>query len=143
MVEMAARKRNHYLVLRQEGKMTKVRGIRGATTIEKDTAEELVEATTELLVQMQASNGLVPDDVASVLFTVTPDIRSAFPATAARNLGWNMVPLLCFQEIEVSGSVARCIRILILWNTECEQEEIKHIYLKNAVNLRRDLQNKQ
>lgn len=119
--------------------MTKVRGIRGATNIEADTSAALIEATTELLLRMQAVNEVEVDDIASILFTVTPDIRSAFPAEAARLMGWTKVPLLCFQEIEVSGSMACCVRVLIFWNTDREQSQIKHVYMRDTVSLRRDL----
>ncbi len=124
---------------RQEGSMSRVRGIRGATNIPVDTAEELIEATTELLLRMQQLNSFEVDEIASILFTVTPDIRSAFPAEAARLMGWTMVPLLCFQEIEISGSMEHCIRVLLHWNTDKSQQEIKHVYLRDAVQLRRDL----
>ena len=76
-----------------------VRGIRGAITIDEDNKSQVLDATQELLTAMQAANGFLPEDIASVLFTVTPDVRSAFPAEAARLMGWEQVPLLCFQEI--------------------------------------------
>ncbi|NLX89964.1 MAG: chorismate mutase [Syntrophomonadaceae bacterium] len=116
-----------------------VRGIRGAITIDEDNKSQVLDATQELLTAMQAANGFLPEDIASVLFTVTPDVRSAFPAEAARLMGWEQVPLLCFQEIEVPGALPRCIRVLIHINTDKPQESIKHIYLGQARSLRPDL----
>lgn len=116
-----------------------VRGIRGAITIEEDTATEILEATQELLEKIRQENNLETEDIASILFTVTKDITAVFPAVAARSLGWNKVPLLCFQEIEVPDSLPRCIRVLIHFNTDKKQDEIKHIYLREARQLRRDL----
>ncbi|MEN6351788.1 MAG: chorismate mutase [Syntrophomonas sp.] len=116
-----------------------VRGIRGATTIKQDVPEEVLQATRELLQVMQVENGFSVDEVASALFTVTSDVRSVFPAAAARSMGWGRVPLMCFQEIEVPGSLTHCIRVLLHVNTNKSQEEIKHIYLKEAQSLRQDL----
>ncbi|MBC7076022.1 MAG: chorismate mutase [Syntrophomonadaceae bacterium] len=116
-----------------------VRGIRGATTVEDDRSEEVLQATRELLELMQKENGFSVEDIASILFTVTADIRSAFPAQAARSMGWDKVPLLCFQEIEVPGALPRCIRVLVHINTNKGQDDIKHVYLKEAKKLRRDL----
>lgn len=116
-----------------------VRGIRGAITINQDSGEEILDATKELLEQIQNENDFSPEDVASILFTVTNDITSIFPAEAARNLGWHKVPLLCFQEIEVPGALPRCIRVLVHVNTNKGQDEIKHIYLRDAKMLRQDL----
>lgn len=116
-----------------------VRGIRGAITIKEDTAAEVLESTRELLTVMQENNEFKVEDIASVLFTVTSDIRAAFPAQAARAIGWDKVPLLCFQEIEVPGALPRCIRVLVHVNTCKSQEEIKHVYLKGAQQLRQDL----
>lgn len=117
-----------------------VRGIRGATTIKQDKAEEVLSATRELLQEMVKGNpALMPADIASVIFTVTGDIRSAFPAKAARQLGWTQVPMVCMQEIPVPGSLPKCIRILLHWNTEKSQSNIKHIYLHQAIQLRPDI----
>jgi chorismate mutase len=116
-----------------------LRGIRGATTVNEDRPEEILRATRELLQQMQKENAFTVEEVASALFTVTADIRSAFPAAAARAIDWDKVPLLCFQEIEVPDSLPRCIRVLLHVNTVKSQQEIKHIYLKAARSLRRDL----
>ena len=117
-----------------------VRGIRGATTICEDTAEAILVATRELLLAMlEANPSLRPNDIASVFFTVTDDIRAVYPAQAARELGWEEVPLMCAQEIPVQGSVRSCIRVLINWNTGLMQSHIHHIYLREAVRLRPDL----
>ncbi|NQU31575.1 MAG: chorismate mutase [Anaerolineae bacterium] len=117
-----------------------LRGIRGATTISQDSESEVLEATTEILEEIMAANPtLQPEDVASAFFTVTTDIRSAFPARAAEKNGWRNVPRICAQEIPVEGSTPLCIRVLLLWNTELNQNEIKHVYIKGAKNLRPDL----
>jgi chorismate mutase len=118
---------------------TAVRGIRGATTVEVDSAEAILEATGELVKELVAANGLAPEDVASALFTVTPDLRAEFPAAAARRMGWTMVPLLNFTEIGVPGRLERCIRILVHVNTTRTQNEMVHVYLREAVSLRPDL----
>lgn len=116
-----------------------VRGIRGATTITEDNSAEVVAATRELLEKIQQDNDFHHEDIVSILFTVTADIRSVFPAQAAREMGWGLVPLLCFQEIEVQGSVPFCIRVLVTINTDKKQDQIKHVYLKEATRLRQDL----
>ena len=116
------------------------RGIRGATTITTDTKEEVLSATRELLDAILAVNpALRPDDIASALFTTTEDIASAYPALAARQMGWELVPMMCAREIPVPGSLLMCIRVLIHWNTDKEQNAIQHVYLRNAVKLRPDL----
>jgi chorismate mutase len=116
-----------------------VRGIRGATTVERDDAAIILAATEELVREIVASNDLKPEDVASALFTVTPDLRAEFPAAAARRMGWTMVPLLNFTEIGVPGRLERCIRVLVHVNTERSQQEMVHVYLREAVSLRPDL----
>ncbi len=116
-----------------------VRGIRGATTVSEDTAAAILEATEELVREIVASNAFEAEDVASALFTVTPDLRAEFPAAAARRMGWTMVPLLNFTEIGVPGRLERCIRVLIHVNTERTQREMVHVYLREAVSLRPDL----
>jgi chorismate mutase len=117
------------------------RGIRGAIQIPEDTSEAILEATRELLLSIiQANSGLYPDDLASIFFTVTPDLNATHPALAARQLGWVDVPLLCAQEIPVPGSLPRVVRVLVHWNTERSQRDIRHIYLGNAAVLRPDLQ---
>ena len=117
-----------------------MRGVRGATTVNEDQAEQLLSATQELLETILAANaGMQTDEIASVLFTVTNDISSAFPALAARNMGWGSVPMVCAREIPVPGSLPRCIRVMLHWNTDLPQREIRHIYLREAVKLRPDL----
>lgn len=115
------------------------RGIRGATTTEENTADSILDATQELLTSMVEDNGLDSSELASALFTVTPDLSAAFPARAARELGWQNVPLLDAQEIPVSGSLPLCIRVLLHWNTDKAQDEIRHVYLRGAAGLRPDL----
>ena len=117
-----------------------IRGIRGAITVEEDRAESILAATGKLLTAMlEANPSLRSKDVASVIFTLSPDLCSAYPARAARQLGWVNVPLLCAQEIAVPGGLPRCIRVLIHWNTDLAQSQIKHVYLKEALILRPDL----
>lgn len=114
-------------------------GIRGATTADENTGEAILAATAELLRFVVDANGLRQEDVGCVIFTVTPDLNAAFPARAAREMGWSAVPLMCAQEIPVAGDIQRCIRILLQWNTEKDQSEITHVYLKGAKALRPDL----
>jgi chorismate mutase len=116
-----------------------VRGVRGATTVGEDTPEAILDATEELVREIVAANGIRSEDVASALFTVTPDLRAEFPAAAARRMGWTMVPLLNFTEIGVPGRLQRCIRVLLHVNTERAQNEMIHVYLRDAVSLRPDL----
>jgi chorismate mutase len=115
------------------------RGIRGATTVEANSAGAILAATRALLTRIVEANEVDPADVASVLFTVTPDLTAVFPAQAARELGWHHVALLDAQEIPVPGSFPRCVRVLVHWNTDVPQEEIRHIYLGGAASLRPDL----
>jgi chorismate mutase len=118
--------------------MTLCRGVRGATTIEADERELVLKATRELLALMIRLNGIRTEDVASAVFTTTPDIVSVFPATAARQLGWLDVPLMCAHEMSVPGSLGMCIRILLHWNTDKGQRDIQHVYLREARTLRPD-----
>ena len=115
------------------------RGIRGATTVDNDTVADIVRESKELLQMMIDANGIKPEDVACAIFTTTSDLNAAFPATAARQLGWTDLPLLCYKEIDVPGSLQRCLRILILYNTEKSADEIVHVYAKGASELRSDL----
>ena len=114
------------------------RGIRGATTVEKNTAVAILAATSELLAIIVEANDLRVENVASAIFTTTPDLTAAFPARAAREMGWRNVALLDAQEIPVPGSLERCIRVLIHWNTEKSAAEIRHVYLRGAQTLRPD-----
>jgi chorismate mutase len=119
--------------------MTACRGVRGATTVVEDDRDEILLATRQLLALMIRQNGIETADLASAQFTVTSDLAAEFPALAARQLGWAEVPLLCGYEITVEKSLPRCIRVLLLWNTEKSQSEIQHFYLHEAVKLRPDL----
>jgi chorismate mutase len=112
------------------------RGIRGATTVPENNRIAILEATHELLVKMIESNHIKPEDVASAIFTTTPDLNAEFPAVAARELGWIDTALLCGHEINVPGSLPRCIRVLIHWNTTRHANEIVHVYLRDAQSLR-------
>jgi chorismate mutase len=117
-----------------------IRGIRGATTVSVDQPDLILQATRELLEAILDENpGMRPEDVASAIFTVTDDLASTFPAQAARQMGWELVPMLCAREIPVPDSLPRVIRVLVHWNTELPQSEIKHVYLREAVKLRPDL----
>jgi len=117
-----------------------VRGIRGANVAKADTPEAIYSATEELLLEVLKTNpNLKPDDLASVFFTVTGDLSAAYPAKAARDLGWAEVPLMCAREIPVPGGLPRCIRVLLHWNTDTPQTDIRHIYLGAASILRPDL----
>ena len=115
-----------------------VRGIRGAITVRKDEPAEIYAATRELLQEVIRKNELSTDNIISIIFTVTADIRSAFPATAARAMGLNLVPLICTQEIPVPGSLPLCIRLLMHVNTTKTQGEIAHRFLRAATKLRPD-----
>lgn len=116
-----------------------MRAIRGATTVNSDTPELIRGATRELLETIVARNEFTSDDVISAIFTVTDDLRSEFPAHAARELGWLDVPLLCTMEIPVPGSLARCIRVLLHIESAKARSDIRHVYLHDARALRPDL----
>ncbi len=118
------------------------RGIRGATTVKTNSAAAVLAATRELLAHIVKLNDVDIEDMASVFFTVTPDLTATFPAQAARELGWRHVALLDAQEIPVAGSLPRCIRVLIHWNTQKPQADIRHVYLRDAASLRPDLKEK-
>jgi chorismate mutase len=117
------------------------RGIRGAITAEENTVAAIKAATRELLEHIVAANALDMADVASVIFTATPDLDAVYPAVVAREMGWVNVPLLCMQEMVVQGSLPRCIRVLLHWNTDRAQADIHHIYLGGARVLRPDITN--
>ena len=114
------------------------RGIRGATTADSNTREDILHATRELLALMIRLNGIRPDDVASAIFSTSTDLNAEFPALAARQLGWFDVALMCNYELDVPGSLRHCIRILLHWNTDLSASEIVHVYVKDARNLRPD-----
>lgn len=115
------------------------RGVRGATTVEENTAEAILTGTLQLLALMIRKNDIHQEDVASAIFTVTDDLDAEFPALAARQLGWLNVALLCGYELRVPGSLRHCVRVLLHWNTERSADEIVHVYIKGAANLRPDL----
>jgi chorismate mutase len=121
-----------------------VRGIRGATTAEANTADAIVEATQELLHELVKLNELDPDEVAFCYLTTTPDLNAEFPALGARRLGWVDVPLLCGHDMNVPmpnpRAVARCIRILLLYNTDRPQATMRHAYLRGAKAIKADLE---
>ena len=114
------------------------RGVRGAICAGDNTSEAIVAATRELLAAMITANNIDPADIASIFFTVSPDLDAAYPAAAARELGLAEVAMLCAQEIPVPQSPARCIRVLAHWNTTHPQDAIEHVYLGDAVALRPD-----
>jgi chorismate mutase len=117
-----------------------IRGIRGATTVTADEPGLILQATRELLEAILYENGgMTPEEVGSVIFTMTDDLVATFPAQAAREMGWGLVPMLCAREIPVPNSLPRVIRVLVHWNTEIPQSEITHVYLREAVKLRPDL----
>jgi chorismate mutase len=117
-----------------------VRAFRGATQLAEDTATQMASAVTELLREIMNQNGLEEGDLISVLFTATQDLVSDFPATGARSMGFGDVPLMCAAEIAVVGSLPRCVRVMLHARTTRERGDVKHIYLRGASVLRKDLQ---
>lgn len=116
------------------------RGIRGAITVEKDSFDDIKNATIELLTEILEKNNISTQDISHVIFTLTKDLKSAFPAKFAREyMHFENVPMMCFNELDIEGSLKKCLRVLIVVNTEKKQEEITHIYQKGAKNLRPDL----
>src|SRR6476620_5088553 len=117
-----------------------LRGIRGATTVEQNTADEIMAATSELLQAIVDLNDFRPEDIGSVFITVTEDITATFPARAIRTLvGWELVPLMCSLEVPVENALPKCIRFMVQVNTTKTQAEINHVYLKEAKALRPDI----
>lgn len=116
-----------------------VRAVRGAIGVERDAADAVLDATRRLLEAMFERNAIASDDVVSVFFTATPDLRSVFPAEAARRMGLGSVPLMCAQEIAVTGAMARVVRVLLHFHTERSQREVVPVYLDGAETLRDDL----
>lgn len=116
-----------------------VRAIRGATTVENNTAEEILNETKLLLLKLIEENNLVNDDLISAIFTVTRDLDVEFPAVAARQIGWKHIALMCTNEMEVQGSLKKCIRVLVNFNTNKKNEDLKYVYLNKARKLRPDL----
>lgn len=115
------------------------RGVRGAITVEENSKAQILLATRQMLALMMRQNNIQATDLGSAIFTVTKDLDAEFPALAARQLGWIDVPLMCGYEISVHGSLPRCIRVLLHWNTELAQDQIRHVYLREAASLRPDL----
>jgi chorismate mutase len=117
-----------------------IRGVRGAITVNENDEQQIISATERLLKEAVVANNIAADDVASIFISATDDVDAAFPARALRNLaGWTYVPVMCMQELSVPGSLQMCIRVMIHFNTEKTQEEVKHIYLEGASGLRPDL----
>lgn len=123
-----------------ESKM-KQRGIRGAITVEENSVQSVTDATIELISEIIKQNNFKSEDISNVFFTLTDDIDCVYPAKIAREkfLDWKYVPMVCFNEMKIQNSLKKCLRILITINTELAQNEIKHVYLKGASNLRVDL----
>ncbi len=117
----------------------KVRGIRGAISVESNDKNEIFNSTKKLLKKIVSSNSLEVENICSIIFTVTEDLNAAFPAAAAREIGWKYVPMICLTELAVPGSSVGILRILMHVNTDKKMEDIKHVYLEKAVKLRPDL----
>lgn len=116
-----------------------VRGVRGATTVTRNQKEEILDVTKELLAAMLEVNEISTEEIASAWITTTPDLYAEFPAVAARQMGWTQVPLMQSHEMSVPGMLPLCIRVLLHWNTEKTQSDIRHVYLREAARLRPDL----
>jgi chorismate mutase len=117
-----------------------VRGIRGATTVRNDEEGEILQATSDMLLQIIEDNQVVPEDICSVFVTTTGDLKATFPARAIRQMpGWELVPLMCSLEIPVQPSLPKCIRLMVHVNTEKSQRDLRHVYLNEARILRPDL----
>jgi len=117
----------------------RVRAVRGATTVDVDERDHLLERTRELIDAVLSRNGLTSDDLISILFTMTPDLHAAFPAEAARLGGITDVPLMCAQELAIQPSIPRCIRLMAHIHTAKSPTELRHVYLHDARQLRTDL----
>ena len=122
----------------QNQKAVMCRGVRGAITVEANTREAILEGTRELLRTLVTLNGIHESDLASAIFTTTPDLNAEYPAVAARQIGWHEAALMCAHEMSVPHGLPKCIRILLMWNTTRQPNEIRHAYLKGAQNLRPD-----
>ncbi len=128
-------------LIRREVKLSRmsIRALRGATTIDFDTAEEVYKQTRELVTLMMERNNVAKEDLISIIFTATADIHSAFPAVAAREIGLGDVPLMCARELEIINSTPLCIRVMIHLETSRQRGEMRHVYLRGAKGLRDDL----
>ena len=131
------RKRSRRTSLRRRG-WPVCRGVRGATTVEGTNRELILTATAELLERMVQANGIEPEDVASAIFTTSPDLTAEYPALAARLMGWRDTALLCGHEMAVPSGLERCVRILLHWNTTVPASDVEHVYIHGAANLRPD-----
>ena len=116
-----------------------VRAVRGATQLDEDTREHMLDRVAELVTDVMTANGLDVDDFISIIFTATSDLVSEFPAYAARQLGFSDVPLVCARELEIDGSMPRVVRLMAHVETDLPRSDITHVYLHGAANLRRDL----
>lgn len=123
----------------REGAIVAVRAIRGAIQIGTDDRQDILDGTAELVTQVMKRNGLTTDEVISVIFTATPDLRTEFPALAARSLGFQEVPLLCCTEIDVPGAMPRVVRLMMHVETVLARAQIQHVYLRGAASLRLDI----
>ncbi len=117
-----------------------IRGIRGATTVIHDQASEILDATMELLQRMAEANAIEPELISSIFFSLTPDLNAAFPAEAARRLGWTYVPVICMRELSVPNALERAVRVIMMAETDLSQKAVRHIYLRGAESLRQDLE---
>jgi chorismate mutase len=117
----------------------KVRGIRGAITVNNNTEAEILTATKELMQELISTNDLQRENIASITFSMTSDLDAVFPPVAVREMGWTTVPLFCTRELKIEGALRKCIRILIHYNTEKSLAEVNHVYLRKAKQLRPDL----
>jgi chorismate mutase len=117
----------------------RIRALRGAITLEADTKDQVIERTGRLLQTMLERNGIAKSDLVSIIFTATGDVRSEFPAAAARSLGISDVPLLCARELDVEDAIGLCVRVLMHLYTDKEPAALRHVYLEGAVPLRTDL----
>ena len=117
----------------------KLRAIRGATCLVQDDAQEMAEAVTELLSEILVRNEVSLEELVSIFFTATPDLHSAFPAAAARGIGLADVPLMCAQELDITGAMEKVIRVMLHVQTDTPRNEIKHVYLRGAEALRKDI----
>lgn len=121
-----------------------IRGFRGATTVTKNDATEILRETKKLIVEMVRANNIKAESISHVFFSVTDDLNDAFPAKAAREMdGWRHVPVMCMREIDVPGSLPKCIRVMLVAKTSLDQDEVRHIFLNDAIKLRPDLVNEE
>ncbi|NLI68771.1 MAG: chorismate mutase [Bacilli bacterium] len=119
-----------------------MRGFRGATTVKENDEAEILEETEKLVKMMVEKNDIKPEQISHVFFSVTEDLNATFPAKVSRRIpGWKYVPVMCMREIDVPGSLEKCIRVMLVAETELKQDEVEHVFLNDAVKLRPDLMN--